>query len=74
MKNQPFAQDSVARTEKFILERGLLDRDALQKMRADIAKQVDEAVATAQQEDAPQAREEDWRAVSTSELIDKPSI
>jgi TPP-dependent pyruvate/acetoin dehydrogenase alpha subunit len=74
MKNQPFAQDSVARTEKFILERGLLDRDALQKMRADIAKQVDEAVATAQQEDAPQAREEDWRAVSTSKLIDKPSI
>src|SRR6202011_2540399 len=74
VEGPPLPQDSVARTEKFILERGLLDRDALQKMRADIAKQVDEAVATAQQEDAPQAREEDWRAVSTSELIDKPSI
>src|SRR3982750_2247701 len=41
MKKQPFAQDPVARTEKFILDNGLLDRDALQKMRAEIAKQVD---------------------------------
>src|SRR5437870_5474298 len=40
MKNQPFAQDPVARTEKFILENGLLDRDALQQMRAEIAKQA----------------------------------
>src|ERR1700731_266016 len=73
MKNQPFAQDPVARTEKFILDNGLLDRDALQQMRAEIAKQIDEAVATAQQEDAPHAREEDWRAVSTDALIDNPS-
>ena len=62
----------MARTEKFILENGLLDRDALQQMRAEIPKQVDEAVATAQQEDPPHAREEDWRSMSTAELIDKP--
>src|SRR2546423_3335768 len=74
MKNQPFAQDSVARTEKFILDNRLLDRDALQKMRAEIAKQVDEAVATAQQEDGPLASEEDWSALSTDGLIDNPSI
>src|SRR5437764_1894787 len=74
MKGQPFAQDPVARTEKFILDNGLLDHDALQKMRADIAKQVDDAVATAQQEEAPHAREEDWRAVSTDTLLDNPSI
>jgi hypothetical protein len=42
----------------------LLDRGALQEMRAEIAKQVEEAVATAQQEDTPQAREEDWRSMS----------
>jgi acetoin:2,6-dichlorophenolindophenol oxidoreductase subunit alpha len=74
MKNQPFAQDSVARTEKFILDNGLLDRDALQQMRAEIAKQLDEAVATAQQEDAPHAGEEGWRAMSTDALIDNPSV
>jgi acetoin:2,6-dichlorophenolindophenol oxidoreductase subunit alpha len=72
MKNQPFAQDPVARTEKFILDKGLLDRDALQQMRTEIAKQLDEAVTTAQQEDAPHAREEDWRALSTSQLLDAP--
>ncbi len=74
MKGQPFAQDPVARTEKFILDRGLLDRDALQQMRAEIAKQVDEAVATAQQEEAPHPREEDWRALSTTTLLDKPAL
>src|SRR5215471_19265504 len=74
MKGQPFAQDPIARTEKFILENGLLDADGLKKMRADIAKEVDDAVATAQQEDQPHPREEDWRSMSTDRLLDNPSI
>ena len=73
MKGQPFAQDPVARTEKFILDSGLLDSSALKKMRAEIAKQIDEAVATAQQEDAPHPHAEDWRPISTDSLIDNPS-
>src|SRR6266513_5262770 len=68
MKGQSFAQDPLARTEKFILENGLLDADALKQMRGEVASQVDEAVTTAQQEDAPQAGEEDWRAMSTDGL------
>ena len=47
MKKQPFAEDPVARTEKFILEQGLLDPDGLKQMRGEIAKQVDDAIATA---------------------------
>jgi acetoin:2,6-dichlorophenolindophenol oxidoreductase subunit alpha len=74
MKGQPFAQDPVARTEKFILEKGLLDAEALKQMRAEIAKQVDDAVATAQQEDTPHPREEDWRAMSTPDLLDRPQL
>src|SRR5215831_3517280 len=74
MKSQPFAQDPVARTEKFILEHGLLDANALQQMRAEIAKQVEDAVATAQQEDPPHPCEEEWRAMSTQELIDKADL
>ncbi|HEV2965915.1 MAG TPA: thiamine pyrophosphate-dependent dehydrogenase E1 component subunit alpha [Chthoniobacterales bacterium] len=74
MKGQPFARDPVARTEQFIIDQGLLTRDELQKMRAAVAKQVDDAVAMAQQEESPQPREEDWRAMSTQELIDRPSI
>jgi acetoin:2,6-dichlorophenolindophenol oxidoreductase subunit alpha len=74
MKGEPFAQDPVARTEKFILENGLLDPDGLKEMRAEIAKQVEEAVATAQQEEGPHASKEDWRAMSTEYLIDNPTI
>src|SRR2546430_435182 len=37
------------------------------------ANLVDDAVATAQQEDAPQASEEDWWSMSTEKLIDNPS-
>jgi pyruvate dehydrogenase E1 component alpha subunit/2-oxoisovalerate dehydrogenase E1 component alpha subunit len=74
MKGQSFGQDPIARTEKFILEKGLLDAGGLKQMRAEIAKQVDDAVATAQQEDAPHPREEDWRAMSTQALIDKPQL
>jgi len=71
MRNQPFAQDPVQRTERFILDQELMNTDGLQQMRAEIAAQVDEAVATAQQEDAPVASEEDWSALSTRELVDQ---
>src|SRR3954447_934076 len=64
MRNQPFAQDPVARTEKFLAEQGLLDQDARQKMRAEIAKEVEEAVSMAQQEDSPAGSTEDWYALS----------
>lgn len=74
MKQQPFAQDPVKRTEKFILETGMLDADALHQMRAEVAKQIEEAVATAQQENAPHASNEDWRALSTAELVDRPRV
>src|SRR3954466_3544625 len=72
MRNQPFAQDPVARTEKFLAEQGLLDQDARQKMRAEIAKEVEEAVSMAQQEDSPAGSTEDWYALSVRELTDRP--
>jgi TPP-dependent pyruvate/acetoin dehydrogenase alpha subunit len=74
IKREPFAQDALQRAEKLILDDGLLDREAFQQMRAEIAAEVDEAVATAQQEDAPHGSEEDWRALSTGDLIDKPAL
>ena len=74
MKGQPFAQDPVARTEKFILDNGLLDAEALKQMRADIAQEVDQAVATAQLEDPPHASTEDWRPMSTATLLDRPQL
>src|SRR5947209_1494998 len=70
IKREPFAQDALQRAEKLILEEGLLDREALDQMRAEIAAEVDDAVATAQQEDAPHASDEDWCAVATREMAD----
>ena len=74
MKNESFAQDSVQRTEKFMLGNGLMTEDELKELRAEIAREIDQAVATAQQEDPPQASEEDWAALSTRGLIDHPSL
>jgi TPP-dependent pyruvate/acetoin dehydrogenase alpha subunit len=61
----------LQRAEKLIIEKELLDRERLQQMRADLAAEIDEAVSTAQQEDAPVASEEDWCAVSTRDLMDQ---
>ena len=74
IKRESFAQDALQRAEKVVIEQGLLDREAFDQMRAEIAAEIDEAVATAQQEDAPQGSEEDWRAISTRELADRPSF
>ncbi len=71
IKREPFAQDALIKAEKVIIEQGLLDREGLQKMRAEIAAEVDEAVATAQQEDAPQGSKEDWCAMATREMADQ---
>jgi TPP-dependent pyruvate/acetoin dehydrogenase alpha subunit len=57
-----------------ILEQELLDREGLQQLRAELASKVDEAVATAQQEDAPVGSEEDWCAVSRREFVDQPAF
>jgi len=71
MRNEPFARDPVQSTEQLILANEWLDRDGLQQMRSEIAAQVDEALSTAQHDDAPRASEEDWSALSTRELADQ---
>ena len=71
MKKELFAQDSVQRTERFILEQELLDDQTLQQWRREIAAEVDDAVSTAQGEDMPHASEEDWCAMSVRELADQ---
>ena len=73
MRNEPFAQDALLKTEQFILEQKLMGRDALQQMRAEIAREVDEAVSQAQQEDPPMGSKEDWCALSTRGLVDEPA-
>jgi TPP-dependent pyruvate/acetoin dehydrogenase alpha subunit len=72
IKRQPFAQDCVKLTEKKIVDLALVDAATLQSWKDDAKKQVDEAIATAQQEAAPEGDKEEWRAISTRELVDQP--
>src|SRR5438132_1204212 len=70
MKRQPFARDCLKLAEKKIVDLNLADADTLQLWREEAKAKVDEAIATAQQEAAPNANEEDWCAISTRELAD----
>ena len=71
IRREHFAQDSLLLAEELILKTKSLDRAALQDMRAKIAAEVDEVVATAQSEDTPVGAEEDWCAISTRNLTDQ---
>lgn len=70
MKRQPFAQDCLKLAEKKIVDLEMADAATLQSWREDAAKQVDEAIATAQKEAAPDPEKEDWCALSQRELAD----
>jgi len=48
----------------------LVDPKMLAEWRKDAAAQVDEAIAAAQQEAAPEGNKEDWCALSTRDLVD----
>src|SRR5437667_6256735 len=72
MKRQPFAQDCLKLAEKKIVDLEMADAATLKSWREDAAKQVDEAIATAQKEAVPDAEKEDWCAISTRELVDQP--
>jgi acetoin:2,6-dichlorophenolindophenol oxidoreductase subunit alpha len=73
IKREPFAQDPLIRTEQFIIEQRLADKETLQRWRAEAVAKVEEAVAAAQQEEAPVGAREDWCAISTRRLIDRIS-
>jgi pyruvate dehydrogenase E1 component alpha subunit/2-oxoisovalerate dehydrogenase E1 component alpha subunit len=70
VKRQPFARDCLKVAEQTIVDLNLADADTLAAWRKDAAAQVDEAIAAAQQEAAPEANKEDWCALSTRDLVD----
>src|SRR5947199_7878067 len=70
IKQQPFARDCLKVAEQTITNLNLVDAETLAEWRKDAAAQVDEAIATAQQEPAPEADKEDWSAISTRDLVD----
>jgi pyruvate dehydrogenase E1 component alpha subunit/2-oxoisovalerate dehydrogenase E1 component alpha subunit len=71
IKREPFAQDCLKCAEKVIVDLNLADAQTLKKWREEAAAEVEDAVATAQKEAAPEADEEDWCAISMRHLVDQ---
>jgi TPP-dependent pyruvate/acetoin dehydrogenase alpha subunit len=72
IKREPFAQDCLKVAEKLIVDLELADASTLREWREDAARQVDEAISTAQKEAVPEGAQEDWCAISTRDLVDQP--
>ena len=71
IKREPFAQDCLKCAEKVIVDLNLADAQTLKKWREEAAAEVEDAVATAQKEAAPEADEEDWCAISMRHVVDQ---
>jgi len=70
LKRSKTGADCLKVTEQFILEENLATVAELERWRANAVQQVEEAVATAQREPAPDPDTEDWCALSTRRLGD----
>ena len=70
LKRSKTGADCMKVTEQFILNEGLATAAEMERWRADAVLQVEEAVATAQREPAPDPDAEDWCALSTRGLGD----
>src|SRR5438034_365954 len=69
VKREPFARDCLKVAEQTSLDLKLLDAEPLAEWRKEAAAQVDEAVAAAQKEPAPEGDKEDWCAYSMRDLV-----
>jgi len=70
LKRSKTGTDCLKLTEQFIVHEGLATAEELERWRAAAALQVEEAVATAQREPAPDPATEEWCAISTKRLVD----
>lgn len=70
LKRSKTGADCLKLTEQSILSEGMATQEQLDQWRAEAVRQVEEAVATAQREPAPDPNQEDWRALSTRRLIE----
>lgn len=70
IKKQPFARDCLPLAEAVILEKGWLDEGDLARWRSELLAEIDEAVAIAQDDPAPDASEETWCALATRSLAE----
>jgi len=70
LKNSPLGRDCLKFAEELLFREKILDAATLAAWRNQILHEIEDAVATAQREPAPDPFTEDWRALSTENLIE----
>jgi len=70
LKNSPLGRDCLKITEELLFEEKILDAATLATWRNEIVHEIEEAVATAQREPTPDPFTEDWRALSSENLVE----
>ncbi len=70
LKNSPLGRDCLKVAEEFLFREKNLDAATLALWRNQIIHEIEEAVATAQREPTPDPFTEDWRALSSENLIE----
>ena len=70
LKNSPLGRDCLKFAEELLFREKILDAATLAAWRNQIFHEIEDAVATAQREPAPDPFTEDWRALSSENLIE----
>ena len=68
MKNSPLGRDCLKVAEEFLLKKNLADAAQFAVWRSEAIREIEEAVAQAQREPAPDPYEEKWSALASEKL------
>jgi len=69
LKHAAVGRDCLDVAAELLIERGLASEEELAQMRRDAVAEVERVSKRVMREPNPEARDEDWQAISTKELI-----
>jgi pyruvate dehydrogenase E1 component alpha subunit/2-oxoisovalerate dehydrogenase E1 component alpha subunit len=70
LKQSDLGRDCLKVAEEFLIRQNFADSAAIAVWRSEAVHQVEQAVATAQREGAPDPFAQDWAALSTTRLLE----
>ena len=70
LKQSPIGRDCLKVAEEHLLRQGWADARALELWRSEASQTVEEAVAAVQREPTPDPYQEEWRALSSTRLME----
>jgi pyruvate dehydrogenase E1 component alpha subunit/2-oxoisovalerate dehydrogenase E1 component alpha subunit len=70
LKTSPLGRDCLELAEKSLLEKSWATPGELEKIRAELVRQIEETSMTVQREPAPNPDEETWQAISSTHLAE----